>query len=158
MQAVLDSRQEQEQEQEREWEWEWKRAVVGEGEEDKDLSAEAEAEEEPAQEPVQEPGRVLELGLGLEPELELEPEFEPVGEQELEPASALKEALKREVVPLLALELVPEKVLGPDLDSGPVTVEELAEQAGPEPEPGLELEIEEHRGWVASSTETGNAG
>ena len=123
-----------------------------------EAEAEAEAEEEPAQEPVQEPGRVLELGLGLEPELELEPEFEPVGEQELEPASALKEALKREVVPLLALELVPEKVLGPDLDSGPVTVEELAEQAGPEPEPGLELEIEEHRGWVASSTETGNAG
>ena len=154
MQAVLDLRKEQEQERE----WEWKRAVVGEGEEDKDLSAEAEAEAE--EEPAQELGRVLELGLEPEPEpeLELEPESEPEGGRGLEPASALKEALKREVVPLLALELVPEEVLGPDLDLDRATVEELAEQAGPEPEPGLELELEEHRGWVASSTEIGNAG
>lgn len=61
---------------------------------------------------------------------------------------------------LLALELVLEEVLGPDLDLDPETAEEPVEQAGlvPAPAPELELELEEQRGCVASSTETENAG
>ena len=63
---------------------------------------------------------------------------------------------------MLALELVLEEVLGPDLDLDPETAEEPVEQAGlvpvPAPEPELGLELEGHTGCVASSTETENAG